>query len=202
MLNLPHYPSTKNNRDFILSIIKLYLPIKGNIIETASGTGEHIVYFAGKFPSLNWQPTDKNSNMFWAIEKRSSQLKNVSNPKIIDLCETVNFNHKQDFNALLNINMIHISPWRACIGLFSFAKKILNNDGFIYLYGPYKKKGSHTSSSNKEFDQQLRIKNPAWGVRSIDEVTRISKKFGFFLYKSYDMPSNNFSHIFLKSRIS
>ncbi len=202
MLDLPHYPSTKNNRDLILSIIKLYLPNKGNIIETASGTGEHIVYFAEKFPLLSWYPTDKNSNMFWAIKKRSLQLKNVSSPKVLDLCENVNSSQKKYFNALLNINMIHISPWEACIGLFSLANKILNNEGFVYLYGPYKKNNLHTSQSNEEFDQKLRIKNPSWGVRSIEEVTCVSKKYGFFLYKSHEMPSNNYSHIFYKSKNS
>jgi len=202
MLDLPHYPSTKKNREFIHSIIKLYLPERGNIIETASGTGEHIVYFAEKFSSLNWQPTDRSDEMFWAIKKRSYSLKNISDPKIIDLCAPNNINTEQNFDAILNINMIHISRWKACIGLFSLAKKTIKDDGFVYLYGPYKKNNSHISLSNEEFDKQLRLKNSSWGVRSIEEVMRVSKKFGFLLYKTHEMPSNNFSHIFYKSKRS
>lgn len=195
---LPLYPATLRNRDPILSVIKEYLPPSGKIIETASATGEHIVYFAQKNPRLFWQPSDKNNEFFWAIEKRSASLNNIYKPITVDLTSIKNFSVPRTYNAVLNINMIHISPWDACKGLFELSKNILADDGFIYTYGPYKEKGKDFAISNEKFDVQLRSQNHEWGVRYLEEVIEVAEQAGFKFHKRYEMPANNLSLIFKK----
>ena len=198
-MELPSYPSTINNRNFIADILNLYLPENGNVLETASGTGEHICYFGNKFPGLRWQPSDKSSELFWAIRARAIDENNVSEPLLLDL-SSKNFRVKErSYDVLLNINMIHIAPWDACLGLFRLAKEVISPDGFVYLYGPFKVGGSHTSESNNKFDISLRDRNSSWGVRNIEDVINIAKNCGFFDYDVYEMPVNNKSVIFKKN---
>ena len=198
-MELPSYPSTINNRNFIADILNLYLPENGNVLETASGTGEHICYFGKQFPGVRWQPSDKSSELFWAIRARALEESNVSEPLLLDLSSN-NFRVKEkSYDVLLNINMIHIAPWDACLGLFRLAKKVISPDGFVYLYGPFKVGGLHTSESNKKFDTSLRDRNSNWGVRNLEDVLNIAKNCGFFDYDVHEMPVNNKSVIFKKS---
>ncbi len=199
-MNLPHYPATLRNRDPILSIIQQHLPENGCILETASGTGEHLTYFAQKYPQLQWQPSDKNDELFWAIRTRSKNISNILPPKIIDVTKTDPRILNQQYDAIFNINMIHISPWQACLGFFSLASRIIKSKGLIYLYGPYKKQGQHTSSSNEIFDSNLRAQNPAWGVRDMEEVISIADTNGFCIHQIEPMPANNYSLVFYSKR--
>ena len=144
-MELPSYPSTINNRKFIADILNLYLPKNGDVLETASGTGEHICYFGKKFSGLRWQPSDKSSELFWAIRARALEESNVSEPLLLDLSGNNLRVKEKSYDVLLNINMIHIAPWDACLGLFRLAKEVISSDGIIYLYGPFKVGGSHTS---------------------------------------------------------
>ena len=137
-MELPSYPSTINNRNFIADILNLYLPENGNVLETASGTGEHICYFGKQFPGVRWQPSDKSSELFWAIRARALEESNVSEPLLLDLSSNKFRVKEKSYDVLLNINMIHIAPWDACLGLFRLAKKVISPDGFVYLYGPFK----------------------------------------------------------------
>ena len=172
------------------------------MLETASGTGEHICYFGKKFPGLRWQPSDKSSELFWAIRARAFEERNVSEPLLLDLLSN-NFRVKEkSYDVLLNINMIHIAPWDACLGLFRLAKEVISPDGFVYLYGPFKVGGSHTSESNNKFDISLRERNSSWGVRDLEDVINIAKNCGFFDYDVYEMPVNNKSVIFKKDQSS
>tara|TARA_A100001011_G_C13982343_1_gene703828 strand:- start:14 stop:634 length:621 start_codon:yes stop_codon:yes gene_type:complete len=198
IIDLPHYPSTLRNRDPILKVIETFLPPRGSIIETASATGEHIAYFANKLPNLFWQPSDKNEKLFWAIEERSKELKNVYKPFIIDLTEPEKTKINMSYEALFNINMVHISSWRASIGLFEFAKNYVKDNGFVFMYGPFKEKAMHTSMSNDLFDSKLRLQNSLWGVRSLEKIETLAKDNGFLLKKKFEMPSNNLSLIFIK----
>ena len=201
-MELPSYPSTINNRNFIADILNLYLPENGNVLETASGTGEHICYFGKQFPGVRWQPSDKSSELFWAIRARALEESNVSEPLLLDLSSN-NFRVKEkSYDVLLNINMIHIAPWDACLGLFRLAKKVISPNGFVYLYGPFKVGGSHTSESNKKFDTSLRDRNSNWGVRNLEDVVNIAKNCGFFDYDVHEMPVNNKSVIFKKEQSS
>ena len=197
-MELPSYPSTNRNRMFITNILSLYLPKKGYVLETASGTGEHIVYFGRQFPYLKWQPSDKSSDLFWAVRERVKKNKYIEDPIVINLKNIGRFCDRKQYDAMLNINMIHIAPWEACSGLFLLAEKIITEEGFVYLYGPFKVKGLHTSMSNEKFDISLRERNPDWGVRNIEDVINIAKRYGFLRVWIYDMPANNKSVVFKK----
>ena len=198
-MELPSYPSTINNRKFIADILRLYLPENGNVLETASGTGEHICYFGKEFPGLRWRPSDKSTELFWAIRARAFEQRNVSEPSLLDLSSN-NFRVKEkSYEVLLNINMIHIAPWDACLGLFRLAEEVISPDGIVYLYGPFKVGGSHTSESNSKFDSSLRNRNSSWGVRNLEDVINIAKNCGFSVYDVYEMPVNNKSVIFKKN---
>ena len=131
--------------------------------------------FSEEFPSLYWQPSDKSSELFWAICERSKNKKNIKGPISIDLTSNSFKFKKKKVDAVLNINMIHIAPWEACIGLFKLASEMLRSNGFVYLYGPFKVAGVHTSASNHRFDASLRQRNAAWGVRNIEDVIKRCK---------------------------
>ena len=127
-MQLPSSASAQRNKEPILSILKLYLLAKGTVLETASGTGEHINFFSEKFKTVHWQPSDKLDRNFWAIEKRTEQQNNVASPITIDLTSKNPTDLFLKYNAIININMIHISPWEATVGLFSLAKNILRKE--------------------------------------------------------------------------
>ena len=198
-MELPSYTSTINNRKYIADILNLYLPEYGDVLETASGTGEHICYFGKKFSGLRWQPSDKSSELFWAIRARALEVSNVSEPLLLDLSGNNLRVKEKSYDALLNINMIHIAPWDACLGLFRLAKEVISPDGIIYLYGPFKVGGSHTSESNNKFDISLRDRNSSWGIRNLEDVINTAKNWGFLKYDVYEMPVNNKSVIFKKN---
>ena len=197
-MELPSYASTLRNRVFISNVLGFYLPKNGCILETASGTGEHLCFFSEEFPLLRWQPSDKSSDLFWAISKRSKNKNNIKDPVRIDLTSKSFKFKKKKFDAVLNINMIHIAPWDACIGLFKLASEMVHSNGFVYLYGPFKMAGVHTSASNNRFDVSLKQRNAAWGVRNLEDVVSLAKGYGFPQFEIHDMPANNKSIIFKK----
>ena len=197
-MELPSYPSTFRNRVFIANVLGFYLPKNGCILETASGTGEHLCFFSEEFPLLHWQPSDKSSDLFWAISERSKNKNNIKGPISIDLINKSFKFKEKNFDAVLNINMIHIAPWEACIGLFNLAHETVCANGFVYLYGPFKVGGVHTSASNKRFDDSLKGRNAAWGVRNLEDVVKLANSYGFPRFEVHDMPANNKSIIFKK----
>jgi hypothetical protein len=198
-------PATARNRDAIFQILSNVLPETGNILEIASGTGEHAIYFAPFIQPQLWIPSDPNplaiaSIMAWQKFAPSS---NLIAPLHIDVT-TENWysqHHLSDQNirAIVNINMIHIAPWSACLGLMAGASHLLPQRGILYLYGPFKQDGEHTSASNTEFDLSLRSQNPAWGVRNLNEVVNVAKEHQLYLSQIKPMPANNLSVIFAKA---
>jgi hypothetical protein len=193
-------PATQRNREPILKILLETLPIKSNVLEIASGTGEHASFFASKLKLCRWIPSDVD---FWAREsilawKNTCLVDNLELPLLIDV--TQNDWQKQvknrEINAIVNINMIHIAPWQACLGLIQGAGQILPNDGILYFYGPYKRNGEHTASSNASFDHSLRDRNPLWGVRDLEEVVETAAAENLKLQQVIEMPANNLSVIF------
>lgn len=198
-MDLPSYPSTARNQFFILEVLRRYLPKNGTVLETASGTGEHVSFFCGEFPELIWQPSDKTDELFWAIRERIYDSENVKEPIVIDLSVESFTVMKNDYVGVVNINMIHIAPWEACIGLFRMAEKVITAKGIVYLYGPFKQRGQHTSESNKNFDLSLRAQNTSWGVRNLEDVQRVAETFGFYHFFTHEMPANNKSIIFKKN---
>ena len=196
------YPATGRNQEVILDVLKEALPNSGAVLEVASGSGQHITYFAQQIPQLKWQPSDieaaaRASIDAWRNEMGVTDV--VHTP--IDLDASVDIwslGHIKDLNAIMSINMIHISAWEACLGLLKNASRVLPAGGVLYLYGPFKVGGLHIAPSNAEFDLSLQSQNPSWGVRNLDDVAEEALKQNFQLMKTIRMPANNFSVIFHK----
>lgn len=189
-------PSVARNREPILDVLRSILPEQGVVLELASGSGEHIIYFAAHFPELVFCPSDidKGARQSIAAWSKASGLQNVRAPLALDAASADWPLEKVD--AIICINMIHISIWSATEGLFKGANRILVPGAPLYLYGPYKRAGAHTSQSNEEFDGWLRNKNPAWGVRDIGAVVDCAVTHGFSEPEIVAMPANNLSLIF------
>jgi hypothetical protein len=200
MDNRQYAPATQRNREPILKILSEVLPTRSNVLEVASGTGEHAIFFASQLESCRWIPSDVNglaeeSIIAW---KNACPVDNLELPLLIDVTQD---NWQQEveehqINAIVNINMIHIAPWQACLGLMAGAAKILPEGGILYLYGPYKRNGDHTSLSNANFDRSLRDRDSLWGVRDLEAVIAAAATHNLNLHQVIAMPANNLSVIF------
>lgn len=190
-------PSAARNRDPILAALRAHLPERGTVLEVASGSGEHIVHLAAAIGgAVLFQPSDaeeaaRASSDAWA---REMQCRNVLPALALDACAwpwpiTV-------ADAVLCINMIHIAPWGATLGLMRGAGSVLAPGGLLYLYGPFTVGGAHTAESNAAFDAGLRAENPAWGVRDLAAVTAAAHDAGFAEPEIIPMPANNLSVLF------
>ena len=192
-------PATQRNREPISEILSRVLVQKSNILEIASGTGEHAVYFASRLKSCRWIPSDTNPISWESIVawKQAEAVANLERPLPIDVTQA---NWQQqvaelNIDAIVNINMIHIAPWQACLGLMRGAG-LLPPGGVLYLYGPYKRNGEHTAPSNADFDRSLRARNPEWGVRDLEAVVEAAAAQNLKLQQVIEMPANNLSVIF------
>lgn len=191
-----HAPSAERNREPLLPVLRELLPSQGTVLEVASGTGQHAVFFARAFPGLVWQPTDADPVARASIEawRRDEGLPNVREPLALDARAAPWPVESAD--ALVCINMIHISPWEACQGLMRGAARVLSPGAPLILYGAYVIEGRPTAPSNLAFDASLRERNPAWGVRELSAVTAEARAHGLELDRVIDMPSNNFTVVF------
>lgn len=196
------YPATGRNQEVILDVLKEALPNLGTVLEVASGSGQHITYFAHQIPQLKWQPSDTDAAARASIDAWRNEMgvtDAVHNPIYLDASVDIwSLGHIKDLNAIMSINMIHISAWEACLGLLRNASRVLPAGGVLYLYGPFKVGGVHIAPSNAEFDLSLQSQNSAWGVRNLDDVAEEALKQSFQLMKTIRMPANNFSVIFHK----
>ncbi|MFN6530492.1 DUF938 domain-containing protein [Nostoc sp. ChiSLP03a] len=202
-------PATERNREPILEVLLQVLPESGTILEIASGTGEHAVFFASKLKDYLWLPTDVNPQSRASIISWTEHnvCDNVYAPLELDAKEPVwavengglDWLNTKPIVAIVNINMIHISPWSACLGLMAGAGRILKAGGILYLYGPFKQGGEHTAASNAAFDEYLRTENPEWGVRNLDDVIAVARAQNLILQQIYQMPANNLSVVFQRS---
>ena len=190
-----YYPHVARNREPILEVLRRVLPPQGLVLEVASGSGEHAAYFAKGLPTLLWQPTDPDPRA-WSIaaHRTAANAPNLLSPLGLDA--TSEEWPLQRADALVCINMIHITPWAACKGLMTGAERTLRSGGVLYLYGPYQIDGRHTAQSNEDFDTWLRTQNAQWGVRDIAEVTELAARQGFWLAETIRMPANNLSVVF------
>lgn len=187
-------PATERNREPILEVLRTWLPGAGTVLEIASGTGEHVVHFAAALPQLAFQPSDpdpanRDSIAAWITY---AKVANVRMP--LDLnATTSSWTLPETPGAVLCINMIHISPWTATLGLMRNAAAVLTAGGILYLYGAFKRDGTHTAPSNVAFDESLRARDPAWGVRDLEAVLEAAAGAGLALAGITAMPANNFS---------
>ena len=192
-------PSTARNRGPILGVLQMYLPERGLVLEVASGSGEHITYLAARIPDLKFQPSDIDTGHRASIDAWTAALELANVHPAIALDATSQIWPVTKADAVLCINMIHISPWAATEGLISGAARVLQTGGFLYLYGPYKRDGRHTAASNTGFEDWLKAQNPDYGVRDLEAVCGLAKLNGFGDPDIIDMPANNFSVVCQKN---
>ena len=195
-----YHPHVARNREPILDVLRRALPPRGLVLEVASGSGEHAAFFADALPSVSWQPTDIDGNALASIAafRASTGVPNLLAPLRLDVTSASWPLDRAE--AVVNCNMIHISPWAACEGLIAGAGRILPSGGVLYLYGPYRIDGRHTAPSNAEFDAYLRGQNAAWGIRDLAEVSGLAARHGLTLAETVPMPANNLSVIFRLTR--
>lgn len=191
-----HAPATARNRDPILDVLRAVLPPSGLVLEVASGTGEHAVYFARNLPALQWQPSDPSPDALASIGawRDTEGLGNLAAPVLLDAgAEDWPLAHA---DAVVCINMIHISPWEAAEGLMRGAARLLGPGAPLVLYGPFLRQGSEIEPSNAAFDADLRRRDPRWGLRSIEDVTALAAAEGLALERVVEMPANNLTVVF------
>ena len=217
-------PAALRNREPIAEVLREWLPDSGLVLEIASGTGEHAVHFAQAFPNLEWQPSDLHPHALSSIAawRHHSDLANVLEPIVLDAaasdwpvdradallsikmdsdsCDDPKTARKGGFDVVLNLNMIHISPWSAALGLLDGAARVLKRGGALILYGPWLQAGVQTAPSNLAFDQQLRERDPEWGLRRVEDFDAAASGRGFRLEQTRAMPANNLMLLFRLAR--
>jgi len=191
-----HAPATARNRDAIIAILQNALPTRGLVLEIASGTGEHIVDFAGHSPALTWQPSDYDRLGLASIAAWSAEAGHPNRRQPVQLDASADDWPSHQADAILCINMVHTSPWAATQGLVAGAGRILSLGGLLYLYGPYLRDGVDTAPSNLAFDANLKAQNPEWGLRDLGAVVDLAANHGLHLEQVIEMPANNLSLIF------
>ena len=192
-------PAAERNKDPILAVLRDTLPAQGLVLEVASGTGQHAIHFARALPSLVWQPSDPDPAARSSIEAwiAESGLPNLRPP--LDLDAGAAAWPIEAADALVCINMIHIAPWDAAVGLFRGASGLLPPDGVLVLYGPFRQQGQQTAPSNEAFDAQLQQRDSAWGLRDLEAVAEEALRNGLLLDRLIEMPANNLSVVFQKA---
>jgi len=191
-----HAPATERNRDPILAVLQRILPASGTVLEIASGTGEHAVHFARGLPGITWQPSDPDPQGRVSIDAwgAAAELSNLL--PAIDLDAAAADWPVDRADAIVCINMIHISPWASTEGLLAGAARLLPPRAPLFLYGPYRRQGVPTAPSNDAFDASLKARDPRWGLRDLETVTALGEKHGFALEEVVEMPANNLSVVF------
>lgn len=199
-----HAPATERNRTPILTVLEAELPAEGTVIEIASGTGEHAAYFAPRLPGRAWQPTDLDAENLASINAwcEEAQCPQLLSAQVLDASDTQWPEQLPAFDspvsAIVCINMIHISPWTSCEGLLAGAEQLLPNRGVLYLYGPFMRGGEHTAPSNEAFNQQLKQRNPHWGLRNLESVLALAETHQLTCRRVVEMPANNLSVVLEK----
>jgi hypothetical protein len=189
-----HAPATARNREAIAAVLAEALPAAGTVLEIASGSGEHCAFFAERFPALRWQPSDPEPSALASITSWCAGLGNVAAPVAIDAAAGAWSVERAD--ALLCINMVHISPWEATLGLLDGAARILPVGAPLILYGPYRRAEVETAPSNEAFDASLKARDPRWGLRDVAEVSEAAMVRGLGFERLVEMPANNLMLIY------
>jgi len=189
-------PAAERNKEPIADVLARVLPERGLVVEVASGTGQHVAWFARRFPQLEWQPTDRDPAAAGTIRSYVAEagVGNVREPLLLDAAGEAWPVERAD--AMVAINMIHISPWQSCVGLMAGAARLLPPGAPLVLYGPYRVDGGFNAPSNARFDESLRAMDPSWGVRELRDVEAEAKANGLLLEQVVDMPANNHTVVF------
>lgn len=194
-----HSPAAARNCEPILAVLRAHLPERGLVLEVASGTGEHAVHFARAVPGWAWQPSDPSAAARASIAAwtQSERLANVLPPLDLDAAS-------EDWpiraaDAIVSINMIHIAPWEAAVGLMRGAGRTLHEGAPLVLYGPFRRPGHVLEASNAAFDEDLRRRDSRWGLRALDDVAELATENGLRLVHTVEMPANNLCVVFTRS---
>ncbi|CCW16100.1 SAM-dependent methyltransferases [Sphingobium indicum BiD32] len=190
-----HAPATLRNRDAILTILRDALPSAGLVLEVASGSGEHAIHFAAALPALDWQPSDPDPAALASIAawRAEAGLPNLRPPLLLDAAGDWPIDRA---DAILCINMVHISSWNATVGLFTQGARLLQKGTPLILYGPYFRKDHPTAPSNLAFDESLRARNAEWGIRWLEDVNELAERQGFAVEAVHEMPANNLTVVY------
>jgi hypothetical protein len=188
--------AAESNREPIREALQELLPASGSVLEIASGSGQHAVFFAGAFQHLSWQPSDRDPDAVASIAAyhAEARLPNLAAPVVLDVEREPWPITRAD--TVLSINMIHIAPWSACLGLIAGSARLLEPGAPLILYGPFRFDGQFTAPSNAAFDQRLRGEDPAWGVRELRDVERAAQERGLRLEHVVPRPANNHVIVF------
>jgi SAM-dependent methyltransferase len=191
-------PAAGRNQQAILDVLRRVLPRTGLVLEVASGTGQHAAFFSGHLSGLLWQPSDTSVEALSSIQAwtEESNLENLLPPIELDV-RSPRW-PIASAQALLCVNMIHISPWETTEGLFRGAAGLLAGGSPLITYGPYRLHGTHSAPSNLAFDESLRSRNPLWGVRDIDALIELAARTGFELQERVPMPANNMTLVWIR----
>lgn len=188
-----HAPATLRNREPIAEVLARELPASGTVLEIAAGTGEHAVFFAEAFPAVHWHPTDPSDEALASIAAFRAEYagSNLAAPLLLDSAAPESWPLERA-DAIVCINMVHISPWEATLGLFRGAARLLGSSGGpLILYGPYIEQGVETAPSNREFDASLKARNPLWGLRDAGTLDEVAAENGMARRARYALPANN-----------
>ncbi|WP_379549532.1 DUF938 domain-containing protein [Erythrobacter sp. W53] len=191
-----HAPATARNSEAVADVLERELPAQGRLLEVASGSGEHAVFFARRFPQLEWQPSDLDPEALASVDAYAAEagLANILPAIRLDASEAEWSIESAD--AILCVNMVHISPWEATQGLFSGAGNVLATGAPLILYGPYVEDGVETAPSNIAFDQSLKSRDPRWGLRALEDIDALAARSGFARSARYTMPANNLTLVY------
>ncbi len=187
-------PATERNREPIAAVLAEELPAQGHVLEVASGTGEHCAWFAERFPALIWQPSDPDFEALASIAAWTADQGNVLPPIGLDAAAAEWPVDRAE--AILCVNMVHISPWDATLGLMAGAGRLLAPGAPLILYGPYRQHGVPTAPSNETFELWLKEKSPDFGLRYLEDVAAAAEAEGLVLERTVEMPANNLMPVF------
>lgn len=193
-----HAPATVRNREAIVRVLMQELPESGRVLEIASGSGEHAVFFAEHFPNLDWQPSDTDPDAIASILAYQAEFggANLAIPMVLNASAPGTW-EILGADAIVCINMIHISPWSATEGLFEGAARVLSGKGLpLILYGPFFEQDIEPAASNRAFDEGLRLRNAQWGIRYVEDLDKLAQRNGMVRTSRHEMPANNLTLVY------
>lgn len=192
-----HAPATLRNRMAIADVLREVLPFSGTVLEVASGSGEHVAYLAEEFPALEWQPSDPDPAARASIAAWCDGIINVAPPLDLDAGAADWTVERAD--AVLCINMVHISAWSATLGLLAGAARVLGSGAPLILYGPFLQTDVPTAPSNIAFDESLRARDPRWGLRQVESIAQVAVGHDLVQDRLIEMPANNLMFVFRRT---
>jgi hypothetical protein len=187
----PDAPATERNREPILAVLRERFADRTRILEIGSGTGQHAVFFAAALPHLTWQTSDLPENhpgiRAWLED---SALDNVLPPVAFDMAAPAGWPAARH-DAIFTANTLHIASWPQVQSFFQHLPRLLADDATVVVYGPFNIGGKYTSASNADFDQWLKARDPASGIRDLEAVQALAEGAGLRFVEDIAMPANN-----------